>query len=124
MQDTVKELARLSHRILDAIVGRDAVTLDVMFDDDFVAMAPAGGRQAKQEFINAFVDAPFHILGASFETLEVEVIDDRTAVVLGIQRAEVQLPTGENVVSRVAFTDVFVRRGDGWRIRVVQSIDL
>jgi hypothetical protein len=70
------------------------------------------------------VDAPFQILGASFESLEVEAVDDRTAVVTGIQRAEVRLPTGEHVVSRTAFTDLFVRRGDDWRIRVVQSVDL
>jgi hypothetical protein len=122
--DSVEEFVRLSHRILDAIVRRDAVTLDVLFDDEFVAVAPAGGRQGKQAFINAIADAPFHILGASFESLEVEVVDDRTAVVVGIQRADVQLPTGENVVSRCAFTDVFVRRDNEWRIRVVQSVDL
>jgi ketosteroid isomerase-like protein len=120
----VEEFVRLSHRILDAIVHRDAATLDALFDDEFVAFAPAGGRQRKQEFIDAVVDAPFHILDASFESLEVEVVDDRTAVVVGIQRAEVRLPTGEHVVSRGAFTDLFVRRGQEWRVRVVQSVDL
>ena len=120
----MEEFVRLSHRILDAIVQRDAVTLDAAFDDEFVAVAPAGGRQRKQEFINAIVDAPFHILGASFESLEVEVVDDRIVVVVGIQRADVQLPTGEHVVSRCAFTDLFVRRGKEWRVRVVQSVDL
>jgi hypothetical protein len=120
----VEDLARLSHRILDAIVQRDAATLDAVFDDEFVAVAPAGGRQRKQEFISAIVDAPFHVLSASFESLEVEIVDDRTAVVIGIQRAEVRLPTGEHVVSRSAFTDLFVRRGNEWRVRVVQSVDL
>ena len=118
------DFVKLSHRILDAIVQRDAVTLDALFDDELVALAAAGGRQRKPEFISAVVDAPFHILGASFESLEVEVVDERTAVVVGIQRADVRLPTGETVVSRVAFTDLFVRRGDAWRIRVVQSADL
>jgi hypothetical protein len=120
----VDELVKLSHRILEAIVQRDAATLDAVLDDGFVALAPAGGRQQKQEFISAIVEAPFHIHGASFESLEMEVVDDRTAVVIGIQRAEVRLPTGETVVSRVAFNDLFVRRGEGWRIRVVQSVDL
>lgn len=122
--EVVEVFVRLSHRILDAIVQRDAVTLDVMFDDDLVVMAQAGGRLRKAEFISAIVDAPFHIVDASFESLEVEAVDDRTAVVVGIQRAEVQLPTGEQVVSRAAFTDLFVRRGDDWRIRVVYSVDL
>jgi hypothetical protein len=124
LEDLVEDLARLSHRILDAIVQRDAVTLDAVFDDEFVAVAPAGGRQRKQEFITAIVDAPFHILGASFESLDVEVVDDRTAVVVGIQHSDVRLPTGENVVSRCAFTDLFVRRGNEWRVRVVHSVDL
>jgi uncharacterized protein (TIGR02145 family) len=47
----VEDFARLSHRILDAIVHRDAVTLDAVFDDELVAVAPAGGRQRKHEFM-------------------------------------------------------------------------
>jgi hypothetical protein len=120
----VERFVELSHRILDAIVQRDAATLDSVFDEEFVALAPAGGRQRKREFISAVIDAPFEILGASFESLEVEVVDDRTAIVAGIQRAEVRLPTGAHVVSRCAFTDLFVRRGEDWRIRMAQSVDL
>jgi hypothetical protein len=120
----VEDFAALSHRILDAIVQRDTPTLDALFDDEFVALAAAGGRQRKPEFIRAVVDAPFHILGASLESLEVEAVDDRTVIVAGIQRAEVRLPTGETVVARTAFTDLFVRRGEQWRIRVAQAADL
>jgi hypothetical protein len=120
----VEDFVGLSHRILDAIVQRDTPTLDAVFDDEFVALAAAGGRQRKQEFIRAIVDAPFHILGASLESLEVEAVDDRTVIVAGIQRAEVRLPTGETVVARTAFTDLFVRRGEQWRIRVAQAADL
>lgn len=120
----MEDFVALSHRILDAIVHRDTSSLDALFDDEFVALAAAGGRQRKQEFIEAIVGMNFEILGASFESLEVEVVDERTAIVVGIQRAEVRLPTGETVVSRTAFTDLFMRRGDQWRIRVAQSADL
>ena len=124
----MEDFVKLSQRVLDAIISRDPVLLDVLFDDEFVALAPAGGRQRKQQFINTVVDAPFQILGGSFESLEVELVDDNTAIVTGIQHVDVQLPTGEEVVSRCAFTDLFVRRdgedGDEWRVRVVQSVDL
>lgn len=120
----MEDFVALSHRILDAIVHRDIPALDALFDDEFVALAVAGGRQRKQEFISAIVGMPFEILAASFESLEVEVIDERTAVAAGIQRAEVRLPTGETIISRTAFTDLFIRRGDKWRIRLAQSVDL
>jgi Domain of unknown function (DUF4440) len=49
---------------------------------------------------------------------------DQTAVVCGVQRAQVRLPAGERVEGRTAFTDVFVRVADGWRLRLATSAEL
>ncbi len=120
---SVDEFTRVSHVILDAIVTRNARTLDACLADDFVSLAPGGGRQRKHEFIQAITEAAFDVTSASFEGLEIETFGD-VAVVVGIQRAEVRLPSGVQVTSRAAFTDVFVRQGGGWRLRVAQATDL
>lgn len=117
------EIARLSHVILDAIVARDARTLDAWLDDDFVSLSAAGGRQHRREFIRAIAEASYTVIAASFEALEIELFD-QVAVVVGIQRAEALLPDGARVTSRGAFTDVFVHKETGWRLRVAESTEL
>jgi hypothetical protein len=47
-----------------------------------------------------------------------------TGVLCGVQRAAVRLASGEEVTGRTAFTDVFVKAGAGWQLRVATSADL
>ncbi len=65
----------------------------------------------------------FQIERLWFESLSVEQFDE-TAVVCGVQRAQVRLPAGDRVEGRTAFTDVFVRAADGWRLRLATSAEL
>ena len=73
--------------------------------------------------LDAIVAASYTVIAASFEALEIELFD-QVAVVVGIQRAEALLPDGARVTSRGAFTDVFVHKETGWRLRVAESTEL
>jgi len=117
------DLVRVSERLLSAIVSRDAAALDDLLAPEFVHFDGAGTRTERGEFIAQVLGSTYRVVHAGFESLAVDVVGE-LAVVNGVQRAEVALGAGERVVSRGAFTDVFVATPAGWRIRVARSVDL
>jgi hypothetical protein len=118
-----EDLIRVSTRLLEAIVGRDAAALEELLDPEFVHLDGAGTRTPRGEFIASVLSSTFTVLEAGFDSLAVDVVGG-LGVVNGVQRAEVALGEGESVVSRGAFTDVFVPSERGWRIRLARSMDL
>jgi len=118
-----EELVRTSQRLLAAIVGRDAAALEEFPDPAFVHFDAAGVRSDRAAFLAAVLASTYTVLEAGFESLSVELVEG-LGVVNGVQRAEVALTDGEPVVSRSAFTDVFVPTERGWRIRVARSVEL
>jgi ketosteroid isomerase-like protein len=121
--DSVAELVRLSHELMDAIRTRNRTTLDDVLLPDFAQVDERGNRQGKEAFISAVEASEFHVERLTFETILVERFD-RVGVVCGVQRAQVRLPGGEQVEGRTAFTDVFVQGASGWRLRLATSAEL
>jgi ketosteroid isomerase-like protein len=119
----MRELEQLSHQIMDAIRTRDRRALEAVLMADFVQIDELGHRLGKEPFIAAVEAGEFQIEELWFESLSVEQFDE-TAVVCGVQRAKVRLPAGDRVEGRTAFTDVFVRAADGWRLRLATSAEL
>ena len=118
-----EDLVRVSTRLLQAIVRRDAAVLEELLDAEFVHLDGGGTRTARAEFIATVLSSTYTVLDAGFESLAVDVVGG-LGVVNGIQRAEIALGDGERVVSRGAFTDVFVPTEGGWRIRLARSMEL
>jgi hypothetical protein len=118
-----EDLVRVSTRLLEAIVRRDAAVLEELLDPDFVHLDNAGVRTPRAEFIASILSSTYTVLDAGFDALAVDVVGG-LGVVNGVQRAEVALGEGERVVSLGAFTDVFVPTENGWRIRLARSMDL
>lgn len=117
------DLARLSDEIAEAIRRRNRPLLDAVLTADFVQIDERGNRLSKTAFIHAVESGDFLIEAMSFEMLSVEQVRD-TAVVCGVQRAAVCLPSGDRVDARTAFTDIFVRVEGRWRLRVATSAEL
>jgi hypothetical protein len=113
----------VSHRVLQAIVRRDAAVLEELLDTEFVHLDAGGTRTPRGEFITTVLSSTYTVLDAGFESLAVDVLGG-LGVVNGVQRAEVSLGDGERVTSRSAFTDVFVATENGWRIRLARSMEL
>lgn len=118
-----EELVQVSGRLLAAIVGREAAVLEELLDPEFAHLDAAGARTERGEFIAQVLGSTFSVLNAGFESLAVDFVGE-LAVVNGVQRVEVALDTGQRVVSRGAFTDVFVPSAGAWRIRLARSVEL
>ena len=122
MSDATAGLNTLSQQILTAIRTRDRASLDRVLHSDFVQINEAGVRTARQAFIDA-VSADIQIDELSFEFLTVDAFEN-VGVVCGVQRALVTLASGDHVTARTSFTDVFVRHGASWQLRVATSSEL
>ena len=118
-----EDLVRVSTRLLEAIVRRDASALEELLDPEFVHLNGNGVRTPRAEFIASVLSSTYTVLEAGFESLSADVVGG-LGVVNGVQRAEVALGEGERVVSLGAFTDVFVPSENGWRIRLARSMEL
>jgi hypothetical protein len=123
MSDATAGLTALSHQILTAIQTRDRASLDQVLHSEFVQINEAGVRTSRGAFIDAVVAADFAIKEFSFEFLSVDAFE-QVAVVCGVQRALVTLVGGGDVTARTSFTDVFVRNGVIWQLRIATSSEL
>lgn len=120
--DAKETLQRMSMDVLRAICAHDTAALALGMTDDFVFLG-VGQRQDRREFLEAVGAGEFRTIDATFEHFDVEILGD-AAVVSGVQRVTVALAGGSKAVSRAAFTDVFVRRWEGWLLRVACSNEL
>jgi hypothetical protein len=123
VSDATAGLTALSRQILTAIRTRDRASLDLVLHPDFVQINEAGVRTSRGAFIDAVVVADFKISELSFEFLSVDVFEN-VGVACGVQRALVALATGDEVTARTSFTDVFVRNGAIWQLRIATSSEL
>ena len=109
--------------MLTAIRTRDRASLDQVLHADFAQINEAGLRTSRAAFIDGVVAADFLIKELSFEFLSVDAFE-HVGVVCGVQRALVSLAGGEEVTARTSFTDVFVRNGATWQLRIATSSEL
>ena len=121
--ESAKEtLLRLSADILHAICTHDGPKLATYLSADFVLLG-SGERQNRDTFLESVSNADFHVFDRLFEIIDVELFGN-TAVVSGIQRVTVRGDGEMSIVSRAAFTDVFVNQDTNWLLRVACSHEL
>jgi hypothetical protein len=114
-------LLALSESVLRAIARHDTTALAACLSRRFVLLA-SSGRQDRDAFLAGVGSATFDARSFGFDWIDVQIFD-AAAVVAGVQRVDVVVD-GREVISRAAFTDVFVIEDGGWRLAAAHSIDL
>jgi ketosteroid isomerase-like protein len=122
MTKTTQDLTRLEHTWLEAAQQKDRATLERLLAPEFVYTASNHGRRSRQELLA--MGTRYDI--TRFEFVEMEVRDyGDAAVVVSHYRQEATV-AGVPRNGDFLFTDVWVRRGDGWqavaRSSVMQSV--
>jgi len=115
-----RALLALEDSVLLAIRRRDPAALDALLTEDFLLIGADGTATPRASFVRAATDIPGEILELSAEHLRAHVVAG-VGVLTGLQRARVRLPTGLEVEDLRLFTDVCVRVGAGWRMRLAHS---
>jgi hypothetical protein len=118
-----RELLRVSRAILESIRTKNAESVGRYLAPDFVHRTERGHRSSREQFLSGLAEAPFHIDAIEFETITTDTFAS-TAIVSGVQAAQVRAADGGLVRARTAFTDVFVRAGGGWLLQAATSVDL
>ncbi|TDY24231.1 uncharacterized protein DUF4440 [Paraburkholderia sp. BL6665CI2N2] len=92
-----------------AVEQADQATLERVFDDSFIEITASGARRTKNDVLLASPPPP----GSTQTLMNVDVrVNGDTAIVTGINRSK-SAPTAQ--ATNYSFTDVFLRKNDGWR---------
>lgn len=106
-----------------AIKNKDAAALERILDDGFVYRSPNGPDTNKAEFVRIATTLPVKILSVWGENLQVNIYGE-TAVLTGVQHAQVQTDDGKEAISSVAFTDIFIKRLSNWTMALAYGVEL
>jgi hypothetical protein len=118
-----RAILELEKETFEAIRKKDAPTLGRILDDQFVYRSPHGTDVCKADFIEAVTGLPVMILSIWGEHLQVNIYGE-AAVLTGVQHAKVLTEDGTEAVSSVAFTDVFIKRLNGWAMALAFGVEL
>lgn len=121
---TVEEkIIALEQEIFAGISNRDAASLGRLLADDFVYRTATGDEFDRATFLHNIATLPMTILAVQGENLKVNTYGE-TAVLTGIQKARVRDDQGREMISAVAFTDVFIKRGRQWLMAQAYGVEL
>lgn len=113
----------IEQEVFTAIRQKDAVSLGRFLADDFVQRGPDGAEAGREEFLRNISAMPVEVVSVRGEHQRVDVYGE-VAVLTGVQLAEWRQGDAAQGVSSVAFTDVFVRRGDRWLMVLAYGVEL
>lgn len=116
-----EEVADFRKRLAAAIRARDAAALDGMYVVSFRHTTDAGGLDDKAAHIAAAMSGRPMIETAAVEELRISVPNGWAAIATGLST----LPSSvDGAVSRLRWTTVYVRIGDGWQVAASQATRL
>jgi ketosteroid isomerase-like protein len=118
-----EKVIALEQETFAAISSRDAASLGRLLADDFVYRTATGDEFERSAFLRNITSLPMTILEVWGENLKATVFGE-TAVLTGVQKARVRDDKGCEIISAVAFTDVFIRRGGQWLMALAYGVEL
>ena len=121
-QQTVDALLRLEGEIMEHIRAKDTRALEPLLTADFVYRTP-GVEVSRADFLKGVASVPGRITSVEGEGLRVRVFGE-VAVLTGVQRARVRAGDGSEQEGASAFTDVFVKRDERWRLALAYGVEL
>lgn len=113
----------IEQEVFTAIQQKDVESLGHFLANDFVHRSPNGSEAGKEEFLRSISAMPVEVVSIRGEHQKVNIYGE-VAVLTGVQRAEWRQGEVAEGASSVAFTDVFVMRGDSWLMVLAYGVDL
>ena len=114
------QLNELQQRLIRAWVEHDRDTVDAILSDDWTVIDPTGRVLTKAQVMEeGFESGTRKIESGAIDEVKVRLFND-VAVVTGRTIAQGSYE-GTSVSVKLRFTDVCVRRGDGWQVVASQA---
>jgi ketosteroid isomerase-like protein len=107
--NTIKQIER---DWVDAIIASNVDRLDQIVADDWIDIVPSGKTVTKEGFLSYVKSERNNLESCEFGPVDVKVLG-HVAVAQG-SVTERRTADGQSRTARLAFMDVFVKRGDRW----------
>jgi ketosteroid isomerase-like protein len=120
--DTNDDIERLEQRRIQAILDVDMPTLYSLYADDFFYNRAGGDSLTRAEYLPMYKSGKLKVNKSSSGGREVRIYGD-TAVVTGIVHVDATI-SGENRNLHLRYLNVWIKRGDGWKLVARQATNL
>lgn len=124
LSQTAKEtvVADIEKKRFAALVSKDFTYLNEVLGEDLVYCHSSGLMDTKATFVQSIKDGKLTYNEMTPEELKVRIYD-KTAIITGICSAKV-ISNGQPLNTRFRFTDVYIKRKEGWQMVSWQSLRL
>ncbi|NBB17830.1 DUF4440 domain-containing protein [Runella sp. CRIBMP] len=124
LSQTSKEtlVADIEKKRFAALVSKDYAYLNQVMGEDIIYCHSSGLIDTKASFIQSIKDGKLVYNEMTPDELKVRIYD-KTAVITGVCTAKV-VSNGQQLNTRFRFTDVYVKRKEGWQMVTWQSLRL
>ena len=124
LSQTSKEtlVADIEKKRFAALVSKDYAYLNQVMGEDIIYCHSSGLIDTKASFIQSIKDGKLVYNEMTPDELKVRIYD-KTAVITGVCTAKV-VSNGQQLNTRFRFTDVYVKRKEGWQMDTWQSLRL
>ena len=120
MMTESEQLNELQQRLIRAWVEHDRETVNAILADDWTVIDPTGRVLTKAQVLEeGFESGTRKIESGAIDEVKVRLFND-VAVVTGRTIAQGSYE-GTSVSAKLRFTDVCVKRGDGWQVVASQA---
>ena len=106
-----------------ALKTRDQAAMERLLSADFVARSPDGPNQGRSEFIHSLTGFPGHVHSVGSDNLEIHFWG-QTAVVTGVQSAEIEFPDGRKRNDKIAITNIYRHEQGRWLMKLAHAVSL
>jgi ketosteroid isomerase-like protein len=118
-----QELFRAQEQFWAALQSKDRKAFERLLAEDFIVRSPGEPNQNRTEFIDTLTGFPVQVRSVGSDNLEVHVFRT-TAVVTGLQVAQLELANGQVKENRIAITNIFQEEGGRWLLKLAHAVSL
>jgi ketosteroid isomerase-like protein len=121
--ETAHAVLQCQQHFWHALQCKDGDRFAQVLADDFVCRSPGQPDQSRTAFIMTLTSMPVTVISVTAEQVAVEHFDG-VAVLTGTQVARLRLPSGSEVLERLALTNVFRQTAGQWQLVLAHPVTL
>ena len=106
-----------------ALKSKDVALFERVLADDFVSLTDRGPAQSRTDFIDTLTTFTGDVISVEGEDISVYPYRD-IAVLVGVQRARLQLPNGVQVTDSLRLNNVFRQSNGEWLLVLAHPVQL
>jgi ketosteroid isomerase-like protein len=118
-----QNILEVQQRFWTALKTKDARLFEEILADNFIGRSPYQPNQQRAEFIKTLTSFPPTIISIEADNIEVHVFGN-VAILTGVQVAHLQLPDGNQLINKIAISNVFNYADDSWLMALSHAVEL